>query len=166
MIGIGVQDPESRFLEMGRVMPESTVESKSRPPIGSDRGFTLVELLVVVIIIGILAAIAIPTFFNQRKKGVDASLKTDLQQVASAEETYFVDHQQYSSLGGSAPTYTVGVGSSQIPVRTSPGNTLIVSPDVYGSGTYCVAATNGSGSQIWIYKSSAGGMQTLGTTSC
>ena len=53
-----------------------------------DRGFTLIELLVVIVIIGILAAIAIPIFLNQRKKGVDASLKSDLKSAATTVETY------------------------------------------------------------------------------
>ena len=54
-----------------------------------DQGFTLIELLVVIVIIGILAAIAIPVFLNQRKKGVDASLKSDLKNAATAVETYY-----------------------------------------------------------------------------
>ena len=57
-----------------------------------DQGFTLIELLVVIVIIGILAAIAIPLFLNQRKKGVDASLKSDLKSAATTVETWIVDN--------------------------------------------------------------------------
>ena len=48
----------------------------------------MIELLVVIIIIGILAAIAIPVFLQQRKKGYDAAIKSDLVAAASAEEAY------------------------------------------------------------------------------
>ena len=57
-----------------------------------EGGFTLIELLVVIIIIGILAAIAIPVFLNQRQKGYDAQAKSDLRNMATAEETYLTDH--------------------------------------------------------------------------
>jgi len=63
-----------------------------------DQGFTLIELLVVIIIIGILAAIAIPVFLNQRKKGWDAQAKSDLKNMATAEETILTDTGLYTNL--------------------------------------------------------------------
>ncbi len=60
-----------------------------------EKGFTLIELLVVVAIIGILAAIAIPQFAEYRARGFDARAKSDLRNVATAEEAYFVDNEAY-----------------------------------------------------------------------
>jgi type IV pilus assembly protein PilA len=57
-----------------------------------ESGFTLVELLVVMLILGLLAAIAIPAFFNQRDKARDAQAKTYARTAETAMETYATDN--------------------------------------------------------------------------
>ena len=61
------------------------------------RGFTLIELLIVVVIIGILAAIAVPKFTSTKGKAYAASLKADLRNLASAEESYFYQNAAYTT---------------------------------------------------------------------
>jgi type IV pilus assembly protein PilA len=61
-----------------------------------EDGFSLIELLVVLIIIGILAAIAIASFTGQQNKAHDADAKAGARSAQLAMETYFVDHKSYS----------------------------------------------------------------------
>ena len=70
----------------------------------SKKGFTLIELLIVVVIIGILAAIAIPKFANTKEKAYVASMKADLRNLATYEESFAAD---------SAGVYFSGNGSTQ-----------------------------------------------------
>ncbi|GMV11546.1 MAG: hypothetical protein AMXMBFR55_32800 [Gemmatimonadota bacterium] len=73
------------------------------------KGFTLIELLIVVVIIGILAAIAIPKFANTKEKAYLASMKSDLRNMATTEESYFADNQVY--ITGQAKNNTSGTAS-------------------------------------------------------
>lgn len=63
---------------------------------GED-GFTLPELLVVIVIIGILASIAVPTFIGARNRGHDSRAKSNLRSALAAERTYYVDYQTYTT---------------------------------------------------------------------
>src|SRR5260370_8999875 len=73
------------------------------------KGFTLIELLIVVVIIGILAAIAIPKFANTKEKAYQASMKTDVRNLVTAEEGYFADSIKYTTNLGTLYATSVGV---------------------------------------------------------
>jgi type IV pilus assembly protein PilA len=61
------------------------------------KGFTLIELMIVVAIIGILAAIAIPNFLNYQCKAKQSEAKTNLGSIATCEEAYFAEYDTYSA---------------------------------------------------------------------
>jgi prepilin-type N-terminal cleavage/methylation domain-containing protein len=60
-----------------------------------SRGFTLIELLIVVVIIGILAGIAVPKFAATKERAFMGTMKSDLRNLATAQESYFYDHNTY-----------------------------------------------------------------------
>jgi type IV pilus assembly protein PilA len=61
------------------------------------KGFTLIEMLTVVVIIGILAAIALPHFTNSRGRAYVTAMKADLRNLANAEEAFYSDSMRYTS---------------------------------------------------------------------
>ncbi len=66
-----------------------------KPMLLQKRAFTLIELLIVVAIIGILAAIAVPNFMNARTRAKVASVRAELRALSAALESYRLDNNQY-----------------------------------------------------------------------
>lgn len=81
-----------------------------------NRGFTLVELLIVAIMLAILAAIVVPQFASTTTEGEEAALKADLAGIRSALELYRQQHGEYPSIsastGGTCTGGTAGTGAA------------------------------------------------------
>ena len=58
----------------------------------SNKGFTLVEIMIVVVIIGLLAAMAIPAFQKVRQNSINGTLKNDARQLAAAAQQYMLEN--------------------------------------------------------------------------
>jgi type IV pilus assembly protein PilA len=82
---------------LGGVRPRRARRGPTGPH-GEEAGFTLVELLVVVLVIGALVAIAVPTFVGQRERAFDAAVTSELRAASIALESYRAQNGGYSLL--------------------------------------------------------------------
>jgi len=114
----------------------------------SESGFTLVELLVVMLILGLLAAIAIPSFFNQRDKARDADAKASVRTAQTAMETYATDNQ------GSYVGATTGILEGIEPTLTDAPNPVAVSG--LATDEYTVSVLSAAGQTFNIIRNAGG----------
>ena len=85
------------------------------------RGFTLIELLIVVVIIGLLAVIAIPKVSNTKQKAYVAQMKSDLKNLATAEEAFFYDSTYYTTSLASLNNFRSSTGVTLSVMEATPG---------------------------------------------
>ena len=118
---------------------------------GDDRGFTLVELLVVMIVLGVLAAIAIPTATLQRRKAYESSAKADVKVITKELFALYVDGSTSYTITGGAGLWEIRSGTTVVASgKLSKHN--VVSPASYANDStdFCLSVRNTEvNAQFW-----------------
>ncbi|HET9983884.1 MAG TPA: prepilin-type N-terminal cleavage/methylation domain-containing protein, partial [Longimicrobiales bacterium] len=118
------------------------------------KGFTLIELLIVVVIIGVLAAIAIPKFSKSRERAYFSAMRSDLRNLATAEEIYYSANSQYTNTLSNMADFTL---SKDVSISVGDPSSI----GYYANATHNLAA---SGKGCSIFYGTASGQPSWLTT--
>lgn len=110
-------------------------------PCLDQRGFTLVELLVVMLIVALLAAIAVPGFINQREKANDAGAKTAVRNARQTLEAIHTERESYDTTAAELQDLEPSLRNARNLAITGTATTFVLSVDAKpgnNGGTYTI----------------------------
>ena len=123
--------------------------------LADERGFSLIELLVAILVIGILASIAIASYLNQAQKGQDSAAKSQAKSLQTRVEDCATEHESYSRCDTAAELGDMikGINFSE-PTPTPLSEQVAV--EAAGARTYTITATSKSGHRFSVQRTSGG----------
>jgi type IV pilus assembly protein PilA len=133
-----------------------TAARKVRDRLRGEAGFTLIEILIVMVIIGVLAGIALAMFAAQKDKAHDADAKSNASALVTAMKSCYVETADYNDCDGAGAGDKLGVsglpmgpGAGQVSVNVSNASSFVI--------TAISKATDGGGTHKYMVSESSGG---------
>ena len=124
-----------------------------RRGLNKDEGFTLIELMVVVMIIVVLIAIAIPSFLGFRKSAQDRSAQSELRNVLLSEKAYWLDNGDYTETAADITAFEPNANMH----ATDPAVGVVADLRATDSDIVCLTRTAESGNTFSLWESSSAG---------
>jgi type IV pilus assembly protein PilE len=121
------------------------------------RGFTLIEVMIAVAIIGILVAVAYPSYQGQIRKANRSAAQQFMLDVATRQQQMMMDLRQYIAVTGTA-------NFPNAPTAASPGLNLVVPPKASGNYSFAVTANNGASPPTFTVTATPTGAQAVDGT--
>jgi type IV pilus assembly protein PilE len=128
------------------------------------RGFTLIELMIVLVVLGILAAIALPAYLDQVKRARRSAAQQFMQDIANREEQFRLDARSYTTALSGTPSLNLTVPTDLAPYYSFAGG--IATGVRLSTTTDCSTAATAATEQAYVVTATALGSQATDGNLC